>query len=227
MNTDICSALFALQDVNYKQFHQKLVPTLDPARIIGVRTPEIRLLAKSIFQTPEAEAFLNCLPHRYYEENNLHACLLEPIKDYPTLLRRLEVFLPYIDNWATCDMLSPKIFAKNLSRLSEKLDEWLKSGYTYTVRFAIGMRMKYFLDDPYFMPEQLYKIAAKQSDEYYINMMVAWYFATALAKQFEHTIPIFIQGLLPHRTHNKAIQKAIESRRISDAKKIYLRTLKK
>ena len=227
MNTDICSALFALQDVNYKQFHQKLVPMLDPARIIGVRAPEIRLLAKSIFQTPEAEAFLSCLPHRYYEENNLHACLLEPIKDYPTLLRRLEVFLPYIDNWATCDMLSPKIFAKNLSRLSEKLDEWLKSRYTYTVRFAIGMRMKYFLDDPYFMPEQLHKIAAKQSDEYYINMMVAWYFATALAKQFEHTIPIFIQGLLPHRTHNKAIQKALESRRISDAKKIYLCTLKK
>lgn len=217
--------LFALQDLKYKEFACKLMPTVNPETVIGVRTPELRKLAKEIAQTPEAAEFLKILPHAYYEENNLHGFLLETIRDYEAAVLAVDGFLPYIDNWATCDLISPKIFKKHLSELYAKIQVWLKSGRTYTVRFGIGMLMSFYLDDN-FRPEMLALVAGIRSDEYYVNMMIAWYFATALAKQYEAALPYMREQRLGKWTHNKAIQKAIESYRISGETKAYLRTLK-
>lgn len=222
---EVRESLFSMQDLEYKAFHAKLIPNIKEDVIIGVRTPELRKYAKEFAKTEKAEAFIKILPHKYYEENNLHGFLLEQIKDFDTCIEELERFLPYVDNWATCDMMAPKVFKKNLPKLLEKIKEWIRAEDTYTVRFAIEMLMKYFLDDSFDVayPKM---VAGVKSDEYYINMMIAWYFATALAKQYDSILPFIENKELEPWTHNKAIQKAIESRRVSGEQKTYLRTLK-
>ncbi len=217
--------LFELRDLKYKEFACKLMPTVNPETVIGVRTPDLRKLAREFSKTPEASEFLKILPHAYYEENNLHGFLIETIRDYDAAVAAVDEFLPYIDNWATCDLISPKIFKKHLPKLYEKIKVWLISGRTYTVRFGIGMLMSFYLDDD-FRPEMIELVAGVRSDEYYVNMMIAWYFATALAKQYEAALPYIQEQRLEKWTHNKAIQKAIESYRIGDEAKAYLRTLK-
>lgn len=217
--------LFELQDLKYKDFSSKLMPSVAPEVVIGVRTPELRKLAKEFAHTPQAEKFLKILPHRYFEENNLHGFLIETIRDYSTAIAMLEAFLPYIDNWATCDLISPKVFKKHLPELYERIKAWMRSDRTYTVRFGIGMLMRHYLDNE-FLPEMPELVASIRSEEYYINMMIAWYFATAIAKQPEAVIPFIEKRRLEKWVHNKAIQKAIESYRISDQTKAYLRTLK-
>jgi len=217
--------LIALQDLKYKEFQCKLMPTINSDTVIGVRTPELRKLAREFAKAPEASEFIKILPHKYYEENNLHGFLIETIKDYDAAMAAVEAFLPYIDNWATCDLISPKVFKKHLPELYEKIKVWLKSDRTYTVRFGIGMLLGFYLDEA-FRPEMLDLVADVHSEEYYINMMIAWYFATALAKQYNATLPVIQERRLEKWTHNKAIQKAIESYRISDETKTYLRTLK-
>ena len=221
----IRAQLFALQDKEYRVFYSRLMPTLPPETVIGVRVPLLRRLAKQLADTPEAAAFLQCLPHFYYEENALHAFLLEPVRDFGTALAATERFLPYVDNWATCDSMSPKVFGKHLPEIFKKAEEWMQAGDTYTVRYGIEMLMSYFLDDAFdIRAHEL--VAAVQSEEYYVNMMIAWYFATALAKQYDATIPYIENKRLADWTHNKAIQKSIESYRITDEQKTYLRSLK-
>ncbi|MPM08311.1 hypothetical protein SDC9_54623 [bioreactor metagenome] len=222
---EIQRRLFELQDLGYKDFSSKLMPTVNPETVIGVRTPDLRKLAKEYSKTPEASDFLKILPHTYYEENNLHGFLIETIKDYDAAITAVDAFLPFIDNWATCDLMSPKVFRKHLPELYEKIIVWLKSDKTYTVRFGIEMLMSFYLDE-HFKHEMLELVADVRSEEYYINMMIAWYFATALAKQYDAALPYIQNQRLEKWTHNKAIQKAIESYRISDESKAYLRTLK-
>jgi len=222
---EIRRRLFELQDLKYKEFTCKLIPTIDPDTVIGVRTPELRKLAKEYARTPQADEFQAALPHKYYEENNIHGFLIENIKDYDRAIQAMEAFLPFIDNWATCDSISPKVFKKHLPELYEKIKIWLKSDRTYTVRFGIGMLMSFYLDDS-FREEMPALVAGIRSEEYYINMMIAWYFATALAKQHDAAMPFLEERRLDKWTHNKAIQKAIESYRISEETKAYLRTLK-
>ena len=222
---DIRKDLFALQDVPYRDFQVKLFPGCDTSRFIGVRTPALRALAKEYGKREDVDAFLTNLPHAYFDEDQLHAFLLEGVKDFDRCMDAVEDFLPYVDNWATCDQLSPKVFRKDKAKLLERIKVWLKSDRTYTVRFAIGMLMQHFLDsdfDPAY-PEMVAKI---RSDEYYIDMMIAWYFATALAKQWDAVVPYLRERRLEPWTHNKAIQKAIESRRITAEQKEYLRSLK-
>lgn len=217
--------LFELQDLKYRDFHAKLMPTIDKEKVIGVRTPVLRSYAKQFGKTEEAKEFIKVLPHKYYEENNLHGMLLEQIKDYDELIIELEKFLPHIDNWATCDLLSLRIVEKNLEDFLEKINKYIKSDQPYTIRFGISMLMKHYLDDN-FKIEYANKVAAVQSEEYYVNMMRAWYFATALAKQYDSIIPFIEEKKLDVWTHNKAIQKSIESYRITPEQKEYLRTLK-
>ena len=221
----ISEELFALQDTEYQVFQSKLMPTIPPETVIGVRTPLLRKLAKELAGTPQAEHFLQSLPHRYYEENNLHAFLIEKIRDYDTALAETERFLPYINNWATCDCFCPKVFAKHKEELLIPLRRWLGSDQTYTVRYAMGMLMRYYLDED-FQPEYLAWVAGVHSEEYYLNMMRAWYFATALAKQPDAALPWLTDRRLDVWTHNKTIQKAVESYRITPEQKAYLRTLK-
>ena len=221
----IQNRLFELQDLKYKEFQCKLMPTVKPETVIGVRTPDLRKLAREFSKTPEALEFLKILPHTYYEENNLHGFLIETIREYDAAIAAVEAFLPYIDNWATCDLISPNLFKKHLPELYGKIKIWLKSGHTYTVRFGIGMLLSFYLGDS-FRPEMLKLVAGVRSEEYYINMMIAWYFATALAKQYGATLPYMQDKRLEKWTHNKAIQKAIESYRIGDEVKAFLRTLK-
>lgn len=218
--------LFEMQDLKYRDFHAKLMPTVSKELIIGVRTPDLRKFAKEISKTTHAAEFLGILPHKYYEENNLHAFLIESITDYDLCISELNGFLPFVDNWATCDMMRPKIFKKHLTELLDSIKIWLKSDDTYTVRFAIEMLMCFYLDDNFCTeyPEMVSKI---HSDEYYIKMMVAWYFATALAKQYDSVIPYLEQNRLDSDTHNKTIRKAIESYRITDEQKKYIRMLKR
>lgn len=221
----IISDLFAMQDKSYAEFHSKLIPNIDKSLVIGVRTPLLRKYARKLYNTDSAELFLSVLPHKYYEENNLHAFLLQDIKDIDILLFELDRFLPYIDNWATCDMLRPKILKKKKEKLLLKIREWLKSDSTYAVRFAIEMLMLHFFDEDF--SEEYPRIVCNiKSDEYYINMMRAWYFAEALAKRYDIVLPYMENRMLDGWTHIKAIQKAIESYRITDEQKIYLRTLK-
>ena len=222
----ITERLFALADEGYRQFQTPLLPSVDPARIIGVRTPVLRKLAKELSGTAEAEVFLRDLPHAYYEENNLHAFLVEQIKDYDACIAAIDAFLPYVDNWSTCDGWSPKVFKKHSDALLMKIREWMASDLPYTVRFGMGMLQRYFLDER-FDPAYLDWVAAIDREEYYVRMMVAWFFATALAKQYEATLPYIEQGRLPHWTHNKTIQKAVESYRVTSEQKTYLETLKK
>ena len=222
--------LFHLQDVKYRDFQKKLIPTMDPEKIIGVRTPELRKLAKQLYKDPEMNEataeFLAGLPHDYFDENQLHAFLISEEKDFDRCMELTEEFLPYIDNWATCDQLSPKVFRKNKDRLLLHIRKWLESDRTYTVRFAIGMLMQHFLDED-FDTEYPELVAEVRSDEYYVNMMIAWYFATALAKQYETAIRYIERQRLDVWTHNKAIQKARESYRITPEQKDYLKQLKR
>lgn len=221
----ISEELFALQDTEYQVFQSKLMPTIPPETVIGVRTPLLRKRAKELAGTPQAESFLHDLPHRYYEENNLHAFLIEQIRDYDTALAETERFLPYINNWATCDCFCPKVFAKHKAELLIPLRRWLGSDQTYTVRYAMGMLMRYYLDED-FQPEYLAWVAGVHSEEYYLNMMRAWYFATALAKQPDAALPWLTDRRLDVWTHNKTIQKAAESYRISPEMKQQLRELR-
>lgn len=218
--------LFELRDEEYGNFHSKLMPTVERSKIIGVRTPNLRKLANEISKTPYAKEFLSILPHEYYEENNLHAFLIEKIRNFDECMAYLNAFLPFVDNWATCDMMRPKIFKKNLSELERQIEIWLDSKESYTIRFAIGMLMTFYLDER-FSPEYPAAVAKIKSDEYYVEMMQAWYFATALAKQYDEVISYLEQNKLSLFVHNKTIRKAVESYRISDEKKIYLRTLKR
>jgi len=218
--------LFTLQDKTYQTFQSKLMPTIAPDKIIGIRTPVLRAFAKQIAGTPEAQQFLQHLPHVYYEENNLHAFLAEQIKDFDEAVATADSFLPYIDNWATCDSFKPRAFKKNIPALYTKCKEWIDSEKTYTVRFGIEMIMNYFLDE-HFTEGSMHLVSRVRSDEYYVNMMIAWYFATALAKQYESAVIYLEKNRLDLWTHNKTIQKAIESYRITDEHKNYLRSLKK
>lgn len=224
--TKLQKELFALQDPSYKAFHQKLMPETDPDTIIGIRTPVLRKFARSFAKTDAASAFLQALPHRYYEENNLHAFVLETEKDFERALSETERFLPYIDNWATCDCFCPKVFAKNAERLLPKITCWICSDHTYTVRYAIGLLMRFFLDEN-FDVRYLDAVAAVRSEAYYVNMMRAWFFATALAKQYDATLPYLTGERLDAWTHNKTIQKAIESNRIDSDQKAFFRTLRR
>ena len=219
--------LFSLQDAAYKDFNKKLLPTVDEASMIGIRTPALKKLAKEIFRTkPElARSFMQCLPHQYFEENNLHAFLIENIKDFYAAIRETELFLPFIDNWETCDLFAPPVFKKHPDALYQKILEWLKSPHTYTVRYAVGVLLSNFLD-AHFKPEMLVLVSKIQSDEYYVKMMIAWYFSFALIKQYESAIPYLERPVFEPFTHNKIIQKAIESRRIPDDTKRYLKSLK-
>ena len=222
---EIVSRLRQRADEGYRAFHMRLVPNVEPARILGVRVPEVRALARSLAGTPEAETFLRELPHEYYEENNLHAFLLERERDYGALIEGLNRFLPFVDNWATCDSLSPALFKKHPDGLPEQALKWMQSDQTYTVRFGIGVLMRYYLDEG-FRPEYAERVADMRSEEYYVRMMVAWYFATALAAREEDVLPYLTGRRLDPWTHRKAIQKAIESNRITPERKQFLRTLR-
>lgn len=217
--------LFSLQDQSYRDFHSKLMPTIPKYQVIGIRTPQLRKFAKELFGTPEAALFMEALPHRYYEENNLQMMLISQMKEYQPCIRALEEFLPYIDNWATCDLPSPKCFEKNKEDLLPRACGWLLSEHPYTVRYGIGTLMRLFLDED-FKPEFLQRVAVVRSREYYVNMMVAWYFATALAKQWEAALPYLTGKALDPWTHNKTIQKAVESGRITPAQKEQLKQLR-
>ena len=221
----IRAELFRLQDLKYREMQIRILPSVKPERIIGVRTPALRQLAKALARSGEADPFLAVLPHAYFEEDQLHAFLLSGMKDYGECLRALNRFLPYVDNWATCDQMSPAVFRKHRPELRDSIREWTASGETYTVRFGIKMWMDHFLDAD-FSPDVLEEAAAVRSGEYYVNMMAAWFFATALAKRYEAALPYIENRRLDKWTHNKAIQKAIESFRITPEQKAYLRTLK-
>lgn len=223
--TEIQERLFELQDEKYRDFQVKLIPSVDPATVIGVRTPELRKLAKELAKRDDIDMFLDALPHDYFDENQLHAFILSGMKDYAGCMAGVCAFLPYVDNWATCDQMSPKAFSKNKDDLLVHIKDWLQSDKTYTIRFAAGMLMEHFLGDDFdaAYPEL---VAGISSDEYYVNMMRAWYFATALAKQYESIIPFIEEKKLDSWTHNKAIQKSVESYRITPEQKAYLKTLK-
>ena len=225
MTETIEKMLFEAQDAEYRLFQAKLMPGVDPARIIGVRTPVLRKMAKQLAKQDGIEAFLSGLPHQYYDENNLHGFIISECRDYAKAVSYVDALLPYVDNWATCDLLSPKAFAKNRSLLAPDIDRWLASDETYTIRFGIEMVMSHFLDAD-FDPVWLQKIAVIRSDEYYVNMMLAWFFATALAKQWDAAIPYITEHALDRWVHNKTIQKAVESYRITPEQKAYLRSLK-
>ena len=222
---NIRETLLSLQDGEFAAFQARLLPNIAPERIIGVRTPELRKLAKQLRGSSDGEAFLKALPHEFFEENNLHAFLLCETKDFERCVQALEEFLPYVDNWATCDQLRPKAFARNKQALLPHIRSWLDSDREYTRRFGIGMLMSHFLDED-FREEYLRWVSDIHSEEYYVNMMIAWYFATALAKQYEAALPFIENRRLDPWVHNKTIQKALESFRVSDERKTYLKTLK-
>ena len=217
--------LFQLQDKGYRDFQSKLIPTIPVETIIGVRIPAIRKLAKEYGKDPESVEFLKQLPHTYYDENILHALLVAEIKDYEVCVKEVEHFLPYVDNWAVCDIFSPKVFRKNKDKLIDKIREWTASGQPYTCRFGMEMLMTHFLDED-FRVEYLEIPAAVHSEEYYVNMMIAWFYATALAKQWDVAVGYIEKKWLDPWTHNKTIQKARESYRITREQKEYLKTLK-
>ena len=221
----IRETLFSLRDEKFAAFQARLIPNVAPERIIGVRTPALRKLAKTLRGSGEAEEFLKALPHDFFEENNLHAFLLCEMKDFDACVQAVEDFLPYVDNWATCDQMSPGVFRKNKQALLPYIRCWIASERCYTRRFGTGMLMSHFLDED-FREEYLRLVSDKRSEEYYVNMMIAWYFATALAKQYEAALPYLENRRLDPWVHNKAIQKAVESFRVSDGHKNYLRTLK-
>ena len=219
---EIQKQLFELQDMAYKDFHSKLIPDIDSNNVIGIRVPVLRKYAKSIAGTELAEKFIKELPHHYYEENNLHMMLITGIKDYEKCLSEIERFLPYIDNWATCDFPAPKCFENHREDLLPVIKRWIASSETYTIRYGIGMLMRLYLDED-FDPEYVRIVAGVKSDEYYVNMMIAWYMATALAKQWDAVIPYIEEHRMSDWVHRKTIQKAVESYRITDEQKKYLK----
>lgn len=225
MIEEIRNKLFELQDIKYRDFQSGLIPTAEQGMFIGVRTPELRKYAKELAKKEGIDEFLSDLPHKYFDENQLQAFIISEIKDYDKCVKELNNFLPFVDNWATCDQMSPKVFKKHKGELLKEISKWLKSDKTYTIRFAIGMLMQHFLDEG-FDEKYLEEVSKIRSDEYYINMMIAWYFATALAKQYDATIPYIQEKRLDAWTHNKTIQKAVESYRITPETKEYLRSLK-
>ncbi len=218
--------LFSMQDEKYRLFQCKLLPTIDPETVIGIRTPALRRYAKELSGLALCGEFLRDLPHKYYEENNLHAFLLEQCKDFQQAVEGLETFLPYVDNWATCDMMNPKVLGKFLPALLDTVQKWIASDHPYTVRYAIGLLMRYYLEDQ-FSADYLELVASVHSQEYYVRMMVAWYFATALIKQYDAALPYLLEHRLELWTHNKAIQKAVESDRIPEEVKPYLKSQKR
>ena len=222
---EIRELLFQARDEEYGKFQSKLIPEISDNNFIGVRTPELRKIAKTLSKDPNIGDFLNELPHRYFDEDQLHSFIISEIKDMDKCIEEVERFLPYVNNWATCDQLTPKVFKKHKDKLLEKIKVWIASDKTYTVRFAMEMLMTHFLDDEFDIsyPEM---VAGVKSEEYYIRMMQAWYFATALAKQYEAVLPFITEKKLEQWTHNKAIQKATESRRITPEQKDFLRNLK-
>ncbi len=226
MNDNITKRLFSLRDESYKQFHQRLIPDISPDRIIGVRVPHIRKLAKEIIKEGIWEEYIKSLPHYYYEENNLHAFIIAEISDFDLLIFELESFLPYVDNWATCDSLRPKAFYQNTDLLLPYAEKWMKSEGEFTVRFGIEVMMTCFLDDA-FKAEYPRLVSEIKSDKYYVNMMIAWYFATALAKHPDEIMPYLTENLLSVQVHNKTISKAIESFRIPTETKEELKKLKR
>lgn len=219
---EIQKQLFELQDMAYRDFHSRLMPGIDKETIIGIRVPVLRKYAKSIAGTELSEKFIKELPHRYYEENNLHMMLITRIKDYDRCLLEIERFLPYIDNWATCDFPAPKCFENHKEDLLPVIKRWIASSETYTIRYGIGMLMRLYLDAD-FDPEYVRIVAEVKSDEYYVNMMIAWYMATALAKQWDAVIPYIEEHRMSDWVHRKTIQKAVESYRITDEQKRYLK----
>ena len=223
---DIYRELIKLQDTGYRDMQVTIIPTVNADSIIGVRTPALRQLAKDLSKREDISLFLGELPHKYFEENQLHAFILSGMKDAGNCIRLVDAFLPYVDNWATCDQMSPKVFRKNKDLLLEYVEKWMKSDLTYVKRFAIGMLMEHVRDED-FKTSYLTKVSKIRSDEYYVNMMTAWYFATALAKQYEAALPYIEGQKLDKWTHNKAIQKAVESYRITPEQKEYLKTLKR
>ncbi|MDY5479953.1 MAG: DNA alkylation repair protein [Peptostreptococcus porci] len=226
ISREIQTRLFDLQDLGYRDFNAKLIPNIDKEKIIGVRSPELKKLAKEFSKREDIDEFLQDLPHQYYEENNLHCFILSTVKDFDYLIKMTEEILPYIDNWATCDSFSPPIFKKYPREVYKKIKEWIKSDKTYTKRYGIVRLMNNYLDDE-FLPEMLELVSSIKSDEYYINMAIAWYFSFALIKQYDHTIGLIEGKTMDKFVHNKSIQKAVESRRIDDDTKEYLKTLKK
>ncbi len=221
----IAAELFRLRDKDYALLQAKLLPTVSADRIIGVRTPALRSFAKVLYQDRDVDAFLSCLPHPYFDEDQLHAFVISLEKDFDRCIAAVSAFLPFIDNWATCDQLSPKAFKKEPEKLLPSIQVWLRSERTYTVRFAIGMLMQHFLDER-FDTRYLDAVAGIRSEEYYVNTMIAWFFATALAKQYDRALPYLEGRRLADRVHNKAIQKSLESFRIPDAHKARLRSLR-
>ncbi len=222
---DIRSELFNNCDNEYKVFQSKLIPNVSLDYFIGVRTPKLKEIAKVYSKNPDIDIFLNQLPHDYFDENQIHAFIISEIKDYDTCIDKLNKFMPYIDNWATCDQLSPKVFKKNRDKLILEIKKWIKSKDTYEIRFGIGMLLSHFLDDD-FDKSYLKMVSDIKSDEYYINMMIAWYLSTALVKQYDSTIRIIEEKKLDKWVHNKTISKAVESFRISEEQKNYLKTLR-
>ncbi len=222
--TAIQKKLFELQDKDYALFQAKLTPTVDSELFIGVRVPACRTLAKNLYKNNEDEVkkFFSELPHKYYDENMLHGLLISEIKDFTRCMKELEKFLPYVDNWAVCDIMSPKCFKKHKSEILPFIKMWTKSSEEYTIRFGLEMLMTYFLDDD-FKPEYLMIASSVHSDKYYVNMMVSWFFATALTKQWDSTIGYIEDKKLDEWVHNKTIQKACESYRITDEQKAFLK----
>ncbi len=222
---NVIDGLFSLADGGYRDFHARLMPTVDKARIIGVRVPDLRKYARDMAMLPEAKEFIATLPHKYYDEDNLHAFLIESIPDFGRCIAEVERFLPYIDNWATCDMMNPRVFARHRDELLPHAISWLDSAHTYTVRYGIVTLMRHYTDDG-FRVEYLDAVASVTGDDYYIKMAAAWYFATALTKQYDCAVRVIEEQRLDALTHNKAITKAMESYQISGERKAYLRTLK-
>ncbi len=223
--TKIQKKLFLMQDLEYKKFHSKLMPTVNEEKIIGVRVPDLRRFAKET-DINDVKSFMKKLPHKYYEEDNFHGFMIEKIKDFDECIKELDEFLPYIDNWATCDLVTPKILGKYPEKLILKINEWFSSNHTYTVRYAIRMLMNFYLDEN-FNEKYLKKVASVKSEEYYLKMMIAWYFATALWKRYDEAVLYLEKNKLDTWTHNKTIQKACESYRIDDKTKEYLKTLRR
>ena len=218
--------LFKYQDLGYREFNSKLIPNIDKETMIGVRIPDIRKIEKSL-STEEKEEFLLKLPHKYFEENMLHGIIISNMKDYNKVITNLEKFLPYVDNWAVCDSISPKILKKNREKVITNVLSWIKSNHTYVCRFGIGMIMQLYLEDEYFKRTYLDIIAEIKTEDYYINMMRAWTFQVALVKQWKEAIVYIEKGLLDEFTHNKTISKSCDSYKIEKEKKEYLKTLRR
>ena len=222
---EIREELHKHQDLKYRDLQIKILPSVKPEAIIGVRTPELRKYAKQLSKREDIQEFLDDLPHKFFDEDQLHAFILSEMKDYEKCIGQLEIFLPHVNNWATTDQMSPKVFKKHRAELLKYINKWIKSKKPYTIRYGIGMLMEHFLEEDFDIkyPET---VASVRSEEYYVNMMIAWYFATALAKQYDAILPFIENRKLDVWTHNKAIQKSVESYRITPEQKAYLKTLK-